>query len=257
MTAITTALAVQVGRGTGAWWVLLAVLTGQLSVGWSNDYFDRQRDGHSHRMDKPIVAGQVRASVVGACAVVALILCIPLSMLSGWRAGAAHLVAVCLAWMYNIKFKSTIASAVPYIVAFGLLPVFVTLGLARHPWPRPWAIVAASLLGFGAHFVNVLPDLESDRITGVSGLPHRFGYLASSIVGAFLISMSTVLISMFAIESASRFRIGLLAFALSTAVGIFITGFSGRTRLAWTLTLCSAGVGVAALIANGSLIISG
>lgn len=256
VTAITTALAIQVGRGLGAWWVLLAVLTGQLSVGWSNDYFDRHRDSQSRRIDKPIVAGQVSASLVGTCAVVALILCVPLSLLSGWQAGSLHLVAVSLAWAYNFKLKSTIASAVPYVIAFGLLPVFVTLGLTHHPWPRPWAIAAASLLGLGAHFVNVLPDLESDRHTGVNGLPQRVGYVASLIIGALLIATSTVVIAIFAIDSENSFRIGFLVLSLAGALSIFISGLSGRTRLAWTLTQCLAGVAVAALIANGSSIVS-
>ncbi|MEO8363481.1 MAG: UbiA family prenyltransferase, partial [Ilumatobacteraceae bacterium] len=257
VTAIATALAIQVGRGTGTWWVFLAVLTGQLSVGWSNDYLDRQRDRRSSRIDKPIVAGQVSASLVGACAVVALILCIPLSLFSGWRAGSLHLAAVSLAWAYNFKLKSTFASAVPFLVDFGLLPACVTLGLARHPWPRLWAIVAASLLGVGAHFVNVLPDLESDRHTGVNGLPQRVGYVASLIIGAILIATSTVVIALFAIDSEDRLRIGFLVLSLAGALSIFISGLSGRTRLAWTMTLCLAVVAVASLIANGSSIVGG
>ena len=257
VTAIATALAIQVGRGTGAWWVLLAVLSGQLSVGWSNDYLDRQRDSRSSRTDKPIVAGQVSASLVGTCAVVALILCVPLSLFSGWRAGSLHLIAVALAWAYNFKLKATIASAVPYAVAFGLLPVCVTLGLSQHPWPRPWAIVAASLLGLAAHFVNVLPDLESDRHTGINGMPQRVGYVASLIIGALLIASSMVVVALFTIDSERSFRIGFLVLSIVGAMSIFISGFFGRTRLAWTMTLCLAGLAVAALIANGSSLVSG
>ena len=33
--------------------------------------------------------------------------------------------------------------------------------------------MAAGLLGFGARFANVLPDLAADRATGVGGLPQR------------------------------------------------------------------------------------
>ncbi len=237
--------------------MFLAVLSGQVSVGWSNDYLDRQRDRNSNRTDKPIVAGEVTASLVGTCAVVALVLCVPLSMLSGWRAGSLHLVAVSLAWAYNFKLKSTIASAVPYMVAFGLLPVCVTLGLTHHPWPRPWATAAASLLGLGAHFVNVLPDLDSDRVTGVNGLPQRVGYVASLIIGALLIATSTVVIALFAIDSASPFQLGFLGMSLGGATSIFIIGLSGRTRLAWTLTLWLAGLAVASLIVNGGSIVGG
>ena len=227
-----------------------------MSVGWSNDYVDRQRDERSHRLDKPIVVGQIKASVVGASAAVALIACVPLSLLSGWRAAAIHLTAVFMAWLYNFKLKMTIVSVVPYIVAFGLLPVFVTLGLPQHPWPSSWAIMAASLLGCGAHFVNVLPDLESDRDTGVIGLPHRFGYTTSLKIGAILISTSLVVVAIFSIESAIYIQIGLVALSLCGAIGIFIAGFTGRPRFAWTLTLCLAGVSVAALLVNGGSLIN-
>lgn len=256
VTAVTTSLAVSVGRGAGAVWVLFAVLSGQLSVGWSNDYLDRERDAGSHRIDKPIVAQQVSASLVGICAFVAVVFCIPLSMFSGWRAGSVHLIAVASAWVYNIKLKSTATSVVPYMFAFGLLPAFVTLGLAGHPWPHPWAMIAASFLGIGAHFVNVLPDLEADRATGVYGLPHRLGFMTSLVLGALFIAASTVVIAVSASVSTSRFRISLLALAVVGAVAICVAGVSGRHRAAWTLTLCLAGASVVALIVNGSSIVN-
>ena len=122
VTAIATALAVSVGRGVGVVAVTTAVAAGQLAVGWSNDYIDRDRDLLSHRADKPIVVGQVRAATVRRAAIVALVACVPLSLLSGWRAGLLHLAAVAAALTYNAWLKSTLASPVPYAVAFGILP---------------------------------------------------------------------------------------------------------------------------------------
>ncbi|MEO5975321.1 MAG: UbiA family prenyltransferase [Ilumatobacteraceae bacterium] len=256
VTAITTALAISVGRGASAMWVWLAVLAGQLSVGWSNDYLDRNRDAISKRIDKPIVAGQVKQTLVGVCAVAALIACVPLSLISGWRAGAVHLAAVTMAWLYNFKLKSTPVSAIPYLVAFALLPAFVTLGLAEHNWPQPWAMVAASLMGLGAHFVNVLPDLDADRATGVNGLPHRLGFLTSLGLGALFITGSTIVIAVFAFDSTSQFRSALLVVAAGNAIAIGITGLSGRHRAAWTLTLGMAGLNVICLLANGASIVN-
>lgn len=144
----------------------------------------------------------------------------------------------------------------PYVFAFGLLPVFVTLGLAGHPWPHIWAIMAASLLGIGAHFVNVLPDLEADQATGVYGMPHRLGFMTSLVFGALCIASSNIVIATCASESTNRFRISLLALTVVGAFVICVAGLSGRHRAAWTLTLCSAGVGVVGLIANGSSIVN-
>src|SRR3989304_962470 len=119
VTAITTALAVSAGRGSGSIWVALAVLSGQLSVGWSNDYLDRDRDRMAGRADTPVVAGRVTAHTVGIAAVIAAVLCVPLSMMSGWRAGSPPVAAVAVAWAYNGWLKNTVASVVPFTLAFG------------------------------------------------------------------------------------------------------------------------------------------
>jgi hypothetical protein len=108
VTVIATALAVSTGRGVGAVAVAAAVGTGQLAVGWSNDYIDRDRDRVVGRRDKPIVAGQVSADAVRAAALVAVVACVPLSFLSGWRSALLHLSAVAVALAYNARLKSTI-----------------------------------------------------------------------------------------------------------------------------------------------------
>src|SRR5690606_9320240 len=140
VTAIATVLAVSVGQGSRAVSVALAVAAGQLSVGWSNDYLDRHRDRRAGRVDKPIVAGQIRAIAVGRAALVAAVVCVPLSLLSGWRAGVVHLGAVAVAWSYNLWWKSTVVSPLPFAVAFGCLPVFVTLGPDERTAPPAWGV---------------------------------------------------------------------------------------------------------------------
>ena len=67
VTAIVTTLSLSVGRGAGSAWVALAVLSGQLSVGWSNDYLDR--DGSRTPIDFPAGLGlpkRIEAQVVQA-----------------------------------------------------------------------------------------------------------------------------------------------------------------------------------------------
>src|SRR5688572_7324843 len=46
------------GPGRGAL-VVAAVLAGQLSVGWSNDLLDLDRDRRAGRTDKPLASGEV------------------------------------------------------------------------------------------------------------------------------------------------------------------------------------------------------
>jgi 4-hydroxybenzoate polyprenyltransferase len=83
---------------------------------------------------------------------------------------------------------------VPFIPGFGLFPAFVTLGLPGHPWPAWWATTAGALLGMGAHFANVLPDLPLDLATGVHGLPQRLGgRISRAVAGALLGGATAVL----------------------------------------------------------------
>ncbi len=192
---VTTALAALAGRGpAGCTVVALAVLAGQLSTGWSNDWFDAGRDRDVGRIDKPIVAGDVSVGAVRAAACTALVATLPLSLLSGWRAAAVHVVAVASAWSYNLGLKATVVSPLPYAVSFGLLPAFVTLGLPHHPWPRPAVMAATALLGVGAHFVNTLADREDDARSGIAGLPQRMTARGALFTGVALLTSCALMI---------------------------------------------------------------
>jgi heme O synthase-like polyprenyltransferase len=57
--------------------VVLAVLAGQLFVGWSNDYLDRRLDAEAGREDKPLARGELEPRTVAIAAAVALVAVIP------------------------------------------------------------------------------------------------------------------------------------------------------------------------------------
>lgn len=197
------ALAVTVVAGLLAWaaplsgarvvLVVLAVLAGQLVIGWSNDLVDVRRDRQVGRADKPLATGDVSLRAVQIALAFAAVAVVVLSFALGWRAGVTHLVAgVGGGVAYNLGLKSTRWSWAPYAVAFGTLPAVVTLAQDPPEWP-PWSVlVAAALLGVGAHFVNVLPDLEDDAATGVRGLPHRLGRRTSQRVATAVLVLASV-----------------------------------------------------------------
>jgi 4-hydroxybenzoate polyprenyltransferase len=188
-----TATAVASGLGARSALLAVAVLLGQASVGWSNDWIDAPRDIRQQRRDKPIPRGLVDRDLVGRCAVTALALCVPASFALGWRAGIAHLVAVASAWSYNLGVKRTVLSPLPYFVSFALVPVVVAAALPDHPH-APWALIVASgLLGVSAHLTNAVEDLEDDRATGVRGLPQRLGVVASTIASALTLLVALAL----------------------------------------------------------------
>jgi 4-hydroxybenzoate polyprenyltransferase len=235
--AVTTALAALAGRGAvGCVAVAVAVLAGQLSTGWSNDWFDTARDTAVGRTDKPIVAGMVDMATVRAAALVALVACVPLSLLSGWRAAVIHLVAVGSAWAYNAGLKATVISPLPYAVSFGLLPAFVTLGLPTHPWPRPAVMAATALLGVGAHFVNTLADRDDDARSGVVGLPQRMSERADLLIGVVLLVACAVTIWALGGGAPVGRAVALIA-TLGAATLVVVTTLRQRPRAAWSWTL--------------------
>lgn len=178
MTVTLTAAAALTGRSRlEVALVAATILTGQLTVGWLNDVVDRKRDARVGRQDKPVAMGWIDPGTVTFAIAVAVLLVVPLSIANGTYAGLAHLAAVVSAWSYNLVFKRSWLSWLPFAVSFGLLPAFLSyggLGGGMHGSPPTWAMtVFAALLGVGIHFLNTLPDLVQDNETGVRHLPLR------------------------------------------------------------------------------------
>ena len=193
VTVAMTLLAIGVGhRGWSILGVFLAVGATQLAVGWVNDWLDADRDVVAGRSDKPVAAGAVSRRTVGTAGLISA-LAIPLL---GLPFGLLPTLLISLvgvfALLYDWPLKSTVFSVVPYLVAFGLLPAFVVVALPGHPAPPAWLVAAGALLGGGAHFANVLPDLADDAATGVRGLPHRLGATGSSVAAALLLLGATL-----------------------------------------------------------------
>ena len=170
--------------------MVAAVLTGQLSIGWSNDLLDLERDRAVARTDKPLAAPDVDLAPVRVACVAALVATVVTSLALGWVPGLLQLLVVASGWAYNLGLKATVASFVPYALAFGALPAVVW---SAGPEPVPgWLLPAGALLGVAAHLLNVLPDLADDAATGVRGLPHRLGARGSRVLAAGLLTAATV-----------------------------------------------------------------
>jgi 4-hydroxybenzoate polyprenyltransferase len=176
VTLVMTVLAWSIGwRGGSLLLVAAAVLVGQLSVGWSNDAFDADRDRRAGRSEKPTVAGDLPAGSLWVVAWTALAASAALSWLAaGWIGGSFHVFAVAMAWLYNVALSRTVWSWLPYALAFGAMPAFLFVGLDGSP-PPWWTVVVFAIVAVSAHLANALPDLESDRAAGLGGLVVRLG----------------------------------------------------------------------------------
>jgi 4-hydroxybenzoate polyprenyltransferase len=253
-TVAVTAFSVAMAAGAGApalttALVGAAILTGQLSVGWANDWVDAERDAAVGRSDKPVGTGSLPVSAVRAAALGAAAACVVLSLALGWRAGLVHLATVASAWAYNLRLKSTVWSWAPYAFSFGLLPLAIALALPGAPVAAWWALAAGALLGVGAHGANVVPDLQDDRATGVRGLPHRVGGTVTSIGSGVALLAATVLVVLAPAgpPSATAAAVLVLAVGLTIAGTVLALG-GGRSRLPFTFAIAVAALDVVLLV---------
>jgi 4-hydroxybenzoate polyprenyltransferase len=249
VTAFATALAISAGLSAGP--VLLvaaAILSGQLSIGWLNDYVDRAIDSAAARPDKPLGLGQVSAAQVRAALSVAALCCIVTSLALGWLPGVLHLVAVASAYTYDLRLKWTRLSWAPFAVSFGLLPCVVTTALPHAPFPQPAIVVAGAALGVAAHLANTVKDTEADAKTGVRGFPQRIGPRRSLVLTACLIALAGV-----AVVVATPHAWSARVFAVAALVAAVLAA-RGSRRTAFAGTVVAAGLVVLGVVISGGAV---
>ncbi len=251
VSALSGVLAAGSGGGARSVLIVAAVLAGQLSVGWSNDWVDAGRDAAVGRPDKPAADGRLLASTVRAAALTAAVACVVLSLLMGWAPGGLHVAAVASAWAYNLGLKRTVWSWAPYAVSFGLLPMVIALALPGRPTAAWWVVATGALIGIGAHGTNVLPDLLDDTATGIRGMPHRLGARGTALASAGALLAATVLL-VFAPAGGvtTAGAVGLVVATVVAATGAGVALRQPRSRLPFLASIVVAAVVVALLVGS-------
>jgi len=250
ITALTTILAAQAApHGVGPALTAPALLAGQLSIGWSNDACDAPRDAAAGRKDKPLARGDISARSVWTAACVAATAGLALALVISPLTAGLYLLVVAPGWAYNLGLKSTLWSGAMYVLGFGPLPAYAASTLPWHPVPRWTVTFAAALLGLGAHFANVLPDLAADRAAGVGGLPQRvaarFGPAAVRGLALALLLAASVLL----LIGATRLWVavtGVIAAVLLAALSM-----RGHGRVPFYAAIGIAAVDIVLFVASG------
>jgi 4-hydroxybenzoate polyprenyltransferase len=226
--------------------VSLAVFFGQLSIGWSNDYLDAERDLLVERRDKPVAAGSVAPRLVFAAAVAAIVATIAFSATLGWPAGTVSVGTVLCGWLYNLRLKATTFSWLPFATAFGLLPAIATLAQSPPRWPPWWAVAAGGLLGIAAHLANVLPDLKDDIATGVRGLGQRIGERGTATATVAAVSIASTVILFGPPGAPNRWRwIAFAATLILATIGAEMARRNPSSSLFFRATILIAGIDLA------------
>jgi 4-hydroxybenzoate polyprenyltransferase len=231
VTALATLLAAEAApHGIGPVLTAPTMLAGQLSVGWSNDAIDAPRDTAVGRTDKPVATGAISVRTVWIAAVAALLASLAMSLAIGPVTLLINAVFIGTGWAYNAGLKSTAASGLMYLAGGGLIPAYAASTLPGHPAPTWWVTGAAALLGLGAHFANVLPDLAADQATGVNGLPQqvaaRWGPAAVRAVALVLLLAASVLLVLAA--RPHRRPIAIAGLAVAVVLAVFGARGSGK-----------------------------
>jgi len=112
-------------------------------------------------------------------------------------------------------------------------------------------VAAGGLLGVGAHLVNVLPDLEDDRSTGVRGLPHLLGRTRAGVLAPAVLVLASALVVV-----GPRGTVGVGGWLALVVVGVLaaagaLAAAAGRRQLPLLATAAVAIVDVALLVASG------
>lgn len=181
VTALSGALGaiflVQSGRSVDAsWaWTVAAVAGSQIFVGATNDLVDRARDEAAGRLSKPLAGGDLSSGAAVWIASGGLGLQLAASLQLGTMALLFGLVAVVSALIYNLWLSRTPWSALPYLVSFGILPLWIAAGVGAPLERVAVAPLLVAPFAAAAHLANVLRDFEADAALGSRNLAQVLG----------------------------------------------------------------------------------
>ena len=238
-TALAAILAAQSGQPPLNARVLLTALSvagSQIATGAFNDWADRERDEVA-QPGKPIPSGALSEGAALGLGGAGILLQVAASIPLGLLPLAIGLVAVGSALAYDLWLSRGPASFVPYLVSFGLLPVWVAAGVGV---PLERVALAPVLIGpfaVAAHLANALRDFEIDAALGSGNLAQRLGRRRSLIV-AWALAMGVGVGTGIGLAATGRLGSGTLALG---AIGLLAVGQGlGSSRRLWAGMLVAA-----------------
>ena len=173
---------------TDAWRVILvgcAVAGSQVLTGALNDWADRERDAASGQ-PKPIPGGLVAPRTALRLAAAGFVVQVAASVPLGTSFVLLGLLAAGSAVAYDLWLSRTPLSVLPYLVSFGVLPLWVATGV-EVPLERVAAAVPlAATFAAAAHLANTLRDWEVDAGSGSRSLAQTLGRRTSRITASVL-----------------------------------------------------------------------
>jgi 4-hydroxybenzoate polyprenyltransferase len=211
----------------------------QAAIGALNDLVDAPRDA-GLKPGKPIPAGLVSQRTARVVVLAGAVLGVALSVGSGLGTTVVALLVLGVGGLYDLRFKGTAWSWLPFAVGIPLLPVYAWLGAAGR-LPAAFAILvpATALAGAALAIANALADVERDLAAETATVVTRLGprrawwvhaVLQASVVGLAVIGLAWL-------GGIGRGLLPVLGAAAVVAVGVALSagGTATRRERAWEI----------------------
>jgi 4-hydroxybenzoate polyprenyltransferase len=175
--ALGAILLAQAGRSIDERWLatVAAVAGSQVFVGATNDLVDRGRDQAAGRLSKPLAGGDLAPGTALWVASGGLALQLAMSLRLGTPALLLGLGAVASALAYNLWLSRRPVSVLPYLVSFGILPLWIAVGVDVPLERVALAPVLVAPFAAAAHLANALRDFDADAALGSRNLAQTLG----------------------------------------------------------------------------------
>ena len=229
----------------------------QVSIGSLNDIVDTPRD-RGRKPAKPIPGGMVSPAQAWAVAILGAASGLALAVPSGVATVALALVVLAIGYAYDLAFKGTAWSWLPFAVGIPLLPVFGWLG-ATGGLPSSFTILlpVAVIAGTALAIANARVDIERDGAAGVDSVATRLGSERAWAVNAGLLGVVLVLAvaTLFTQGAPPIAMLGALGASIIVSSGVVLgrdADSAGRER-AWELEAVGVGFLAAAWLAGTTL----
>jgi 4-hydroxybenzoate polyprenyltransferase len=229
----------------------------QVSIGSVNDIVDAPRDC-GRTPPKPIPGGLVSPAQAWGVAIGGAALGLALAVPSGAATVILALVVLAIGYAYDLVFKGTAWSWLPFAIGIPLLPVFGWLG-ATGGIPSSFTILlpVAVIAGAGLAVANARADVERDTGAGVESVATRLGLERAWAVNAALLGVVVLLAAVTLVNHGAPALAMLGALGAGVVIGIGVVlgrhaDSAGRER-SWELEAVGVGFLAAAWLAGTTL----
>jgi 4-hydroxybenzoate polyprenyltransferase len=243
LAAVGFALIFGIGLGdTRLWWIAAIMLLVQFSISALNEWADADLDRQAGRR-RPIPLGLVSPSTALTVAVLCAVGAFLLSTLANFGTVALLLVGIGLAcgWAYDLRFKATPLSFLPFAIAFPLMPFWIGLLAGRPASALGILFLGGSPLATAIHLADAIPDRDRDRAAGLRTLAVALGQPGAELVAVGLLLVGTLVALVLILRRGSTSIVSIsvgtiTASLLVVTLSSFVSGRRWASSLGkWTL----------------------